>query len=73
LPGVVQCRATLGILLGAILITCPSNLIRLWFISPTMFLHLLFLSIVILCPYLIFRNFIKWPKLLNCMPIVNKV
>ena len=44
LPDGVQCRATLGILLGAILITCPSHLIRLCFISPTMYLHLLFSS-----------------------------
>jgi hypothetical protein len=44
LPGGVQCRATLGILLGVVLITCPSHLIRLCFISPTMFLHLPFLN-----------------------------
>ena len=44
LPGGVQCRATLGILLGAILIACPSHLVRLCFISPPMFLHFLFLS-----------------------------
>jgi hypothetical protein len=44
LPDGVQCRATLGILLVAILITCPSHLIRLCFISPTMYWHLLFSS-----------------------------
>jgi hypothetical protein len=44
LPGGVQCRATLGVLLGGIINTCPSHLIRLYFISPTMDLHLLFLS-----------------------------
>jgi len=42
LPGGVQCRATLGILLGVILNTCPSHLLRLCSISSTMFLHLLF-------------------------------
>ena len=68
LPGGIQCRSTLGILLGVILITCPSHLIRLCFISPTLFLHLPFLSsslllilfgqkiILILCKQLLWKT-----------------
>ena len=48
LPGSVQCRAIMGIILGAILITCPSHHIRLCFVSPAMVLYLLFLSISLL-------------------------